>query len=319
MPSKYLHDLKDFPDLLRIIERDTGILAGLVEKDYWIMHVLYGLKKQGFSFEMKGGTSLSKGYGIINRFSEDIDIQINPPAALEVNTNTKNSKAGAVKSRKDYYDWLAKEIKIDGIISIERDHAFDDAEGQGRSGGIRLHYKNHIDEVAGLKEGILLEVGFDRVMPNNSLTISSWAYDKAADNREVAVTDNRALEIACYHPGYTFVEKLQTIATKFRQEQEGNKTYPNLMRQYYDVYSLLANQQVLDFIGTPKYKAHKEERFRGKEKGLVIPKSEAFTISDIALREQFKKRYEATAALYYNGQPSFDELLERIAANIDKL
>ena len=46
MPLSYLHDLKDFPDLLRIIEKNTGILAGLVEKDYWIMHVLYGLKKQ---------------------------------------------------------------------------------------------------------------------------------------------------------------------------------------------------------------------------------------------------------------------------------
>jgi predicted nucleotidyltransferase component of viral defense system len=43
-----------------------------VEKDYWIMHGLYGLQQMGMSFELKGGTSLSKGYGIIERFSEDI-------------------------------------------------------------------------------------------------------------------------------------------------------------------------------------------------------------------------------------------------------
>lgn len=254
MPPDYLHQLKDFPDLLRIIEQETGILAGLVEKDYWIMHVLYGLKQQGFSFEMKGGTSLSKGYGIINRFSEDIDIQINPPATREVNTNTKNTNTGAVRSRKEYYDWLAQEIKIDGITSIERDHAFDDAEG--RSGGIRLYYKSYTPAVDGLKEGILLEAGFDTVTPNNRITISSWAYDKAAGNAAVAITDNRALQIACYHPGYTFVEKLQTIATKFRQEREDNKTYPNLMRQYYDVYCLLANPQVQAFIGTEEYNTH---------------------------------------------------------------
>ena len=69
MAAEYLHQRKDFLDLLRIIEGETGILAGLIEKDYWIMHVLYGLKKQGFDFELKGGTSLSKGYQIISRFS----------------------------------------------------------------------------------------------------------------------------------------------------------------------------------------------------------------------------------------------------------
>jgi len=317
MPLSYLHDLKDFPDLLRIIEKNTGILAGLVEKDYWIMHVLYGLKKQGFSFEMKGGTSLSKGYGIINRFSEDIDIQINPPAELGVNTNPKNTKASAVDSRKKFYDWLANAIKIDGIVSVERDHDFDDTEG--RSGGIRLHYKTHTKPVEGLKDGILLEAGFDTVTPNNSLTISSWAYDIATDNPGITVIDNRAFEVACYHPGYTFVEKLQTIATKFRQEQEDNKTYPNLMRQYYDIYSLLDNKEVREFIGTEAYNAHKEARFKGKEKGLVIADSEAFLLSNRELRMQFQKRYKSTTTLYYKGQPSFESLLKRIADNIKQL
>ncbi len=40
------------------------------------MHVLYGLKTLGLDFELKGGTSLSKGFQIIDRFSEDIDIYI---------------------------------------------------------------------------------------------------------------------------------------------------------------------------------------------------------------------------------------------------
>ena len=64
----YLHEHPDFPGLLRIIEEETGILAHLVEKDYWIMHCLYGLKRQGYVFQLKGGTSLSKGYGIILAF-----------------------------------------------------------------------------------------------------------------------------------------------------------------------------------------------------------------------------------------------------------
>ena len=74
----YLHNNPEFKDLLRAVEREKKIERSLVEKDYWIMHVLYGLKQGGFKFELKGGTSLSKGYGIIHRFSEDIDIRIKP-------------------------------------------------------------------------------------------------------------------------------------------------------------------------------------------------------------------------------------------------
>ena len=40
----------------------------LVEKDYWLMHVLWGLQQQKLSFHLKGGTSLSKGHGCIHFF-----------------------------------------------------------------------------------------------------------------------------------------------------------------------------------------------------------------------------------------------------------
>lgn len=59
--SNYLHNHKEFNTLLRIVGAELNIEPGLIEKDYWIMHVLYGLKKQGYQFELKGGTSLSKG------------------------------------------------------------------------------------------------------------------------------------------------------------------------------------------------------------------------------------------------------------------
>jgi predicted nucleotidyltransferase component of viral defense system len=71
------------------VAAEQGIDPGLVEKDYWIMHCLYGLRQLGLTFELKGGTSLSKGFQIINRFSEDIDIRIEPPAEMDVK-NGKN-------------------------------------------------------------------------------------------------------------------------------------------------------------------------------------------------------------------------------------
>lgn len=315
--SDYLHNHKNFRDLLRIVGAELSIEPGLVEKDYWIMHVLYGLKQQGFQFELKGGTSLSKGYGIIHRFSEDIDIHIKPPVEMKINENPKNTNLGNIQKRKDFYDGLANEIKINGIIAIKRDEAFDD-ERQYRSGGIRLHYESKTDAIDGVKEGILLEVGFDTVTPNNPLTISSWAYEKAVQ-QSVDIIDNRAVDIACYHIGYTFVEKLQTIATKFRQEQEDNEERQNLMRQYYDVYSLLKDDTVKAFIGTEEYQKHKEARFPTKDYVIPIAENEAFLLRNPELRERFIERYKKTAKLYYKGQPDFNELLVEIDKWVEKL
>jgi len=318
MSKTYLHERPDFHELLKVLEAETGILIQLIEKDYWIMHCLYGLQKQGFEFELKGGTSLSKGFNIIDRFSEDIDIHsedidihIKPNPDLGVVENPKNEKPNSVKTRKDYYDWLASNIKIDGIVSVERDTTFDDTHAY-RSGGVRLFYKSVTGTVLGVKDGILLEVGFDTVAPNSPRLISSWVYDKAASIIGNEIIDTRAKDITCYHPGYTFVEKLQTIATKFRQEQLDGKERSNLMRQYYDVFSLLSHPEVQKFIGTEEYFAHKKNRFPAKDFEIPIAQNEAFLLSDPDLRERFRVRYQNTAALYYKGQPDFDMMLAEL-------
>jgi len=79
-PEIYLHEHPEFSDLVNIIVSDLKIDPYLVEKDYWIMHCLHSLGQAGYDFQLKGGTSLSKGYGIIHRFSENIDLHIMPPA-----------------------------------------------------------------------------------------------------------------------------------------------------------------------------------------------------------------------------------------------
>jgi len=111
-----------------------------------------------------------------------------------------------------------------------------------------------------LKEGILLEIGFDDTTPNMTRTISSWALDKASESG-VAFTDNRAIDVPCYHPGYTLVEKLQTVSTKFRQQQQKGDLPPNFLRHYYDISQLLDHPEVTAFIGTPEY--HARKRFEG--------------------------------------------------------
>lgn len=319
MPADYLHNHREYPELLRILSDEMRIEPYLIEKDYWLMHVLYGLKVQQFDFELKGGTSLTKGHKIIDRFSEDIDIHIKPPPEMNVNENPNNTKPNAVEGRRKYYDWLAQTIKIEGITSIERDHLFDNK--YFTSGGVRLHYTTKTEPVLGVKEGILLEAGFDTVTPNTTHTISSWALDKANRSGLIGkdVIDNRAADVACYHPGYTFVEKLQTIARMFRQEQTGTAPRANLMRQYYDVYCLLGHGDVQTFISTPEYKAHKAERFNQADAAIPIAENPAYLLPDPQMRTAFIKRYQDTSKLYYTGQPPFEDILERIKQYIDKL
>jgi len=64
MPDSFLHKRNDFRALVATVADSKKINhAALVEKDYWIMHAVYGLKQLGLTFELNGGTSLSKALG----------------------------------------------------------------------------------------------------------------------------------------------------------------------------------------------------------------------------------------------------------------
>lgn len=314
----FIHNDPEFKQILSIVASNKSIDITLIEKDYWIMHALYALHQQGIDFELKGGTSLSKGYGIIDRFSEDIDIHIRTNFGLQ--TEGKEDKPEIKNARKNFYDVLAKSIVINGIVSVERDYEFDDLD-KYRSGGIRLHYISYTPTLEGLKDGILLEAGFDTVTPNNPLTISSWIWDHLVSlNLHNNYIDNTAVGVACYHPGYTLVEKLQTIVRKFRNSSNPSVTDDkNFMRQYYDVYCLLGNPEIINFIGSPAYLSHKAARIKGADNGIPLTEHPALCLNDLEIRTSFKNRYLSTAKLYYNGQPDFEDILARIKTYLPKL
>lgn len=74
----YLH--KDDKELLRdiivTVSERTGIDESIVEKDYYVTMILKELVQRNPNVVFKGGTSLSKAYHVIDRFSEDIDITL---------------------------------------------------------------------------------------------------------------------------------------------------------------------------------------------------------------------------------------------------
>ncbi len=314
----FIHNDPEFKELLSIVSSKKGIDITLIEKDYWIMHALYSMKQQGIEFELKGGTSLSKGFGLIHRFSEDIDIHIRTNFGLEIEGKEDKSKVRA--ARKEFYDVLANSLSINGIIEIKRDHDFDDPE-KYRSGGIRLYYQSYTPTLEGLKDGILLEAGFDTVTPNKPIDISSWIWEHLVSiNASSNYINNTAVGVQCYHPGYTLIEKLQTIIRKYRnKDNPGASDDKNFMRQYYDVYCLLGDSDIQSFIGSAEYLAHKAARIKGADKQIPLREHPALLLIETEFRESFKSRYQSTSKLYYNGQPDFEEVLARIAMFLPKL
>ena len=72
----YLHkeDKELFRDIISLTSQKLGISEDIVEKDYYVTLILKKLSKIKYPVVFKGGTSLSKAFNVLNRFSEDIDI-----------------------------------------------------------------------------------------------------------------------------------------------------------------------------------------------------------------------------------------------------
>ena len=111
----FIHDAADFDDLLRIVASGRGIAPCLVEKDYWVTHALWALHHQGFDVWFKGGTSLSKGFGLIERFSEDLDLKVEPgKTIMPLVTNWKGEGTTAVSGRRASFKSLADLFVVPG-------------------------------------------------------------------------------------------------------------------------------------------------------------------------------------------------------------
>lgn len=303
---KFFHDHPDAKTLLATLAAERDYEAAIVEKDYWVMHCLWGLQHNGLRFEMKGGTSLSKGWGVIDRFSEDIDIRFDPIAGL----NLKSDAEKHVKARRAFYDELAGKIAIPGIV-VGRAVKFDDEKAQ--NGGISLKYRSHFEPLPGLKTEVLLEVGFGRTTPNEARDFSSWVLDKALA-AGLDVFDNRAPGVPCFNPEFTFVDKLQTISRRYRQHKsrgEERDRPREFLRHYYDHYMLLGMGRVKAFIGTPDYDKYKAEKLKGLD-AEAFASRKPFTLDEDGTFDLFEKEFASMKTLLLSKGPSFTEVAQRL-------
>lgn len=182
---KFVHDDSDFDALLRIVADKRKISVGLVEKDYWVTHVLWALQDAGFGLWFKGGTSLSKGFGLIDRFSEDLDLKLEPGVVpgIPAATDWKRESAKAVATREAHLRSLAAAVVIPGARVTLDEPLVDEL---WRSANIRVEYPgNHLESLSGvLKPFVLLEIGSARVTPFVACDMSAFVHEEllAQDN-----------------------------------------------------------------------------------------------------------------------------------------
>lgn len=127
----------------------TNINQSYLEKDWYMVYVLEiisSLNTDTLKAVFSGGTSLSKGYGIINRFSEDIDFSI---------IGLDNSSR---KERSRYKDELVKAINATGILSVEEDSIF--SRDENRFTNFYINYPKEFSLEDSLRSNLKLELNF---------------------------------------------------------------------------------------------------------------------------------------------------------------
>jgi hypothetical protein len=217
---KFVHDDEDFSQLLRSAATRAGVSPGLAEKDYWVTHALWCLQQQGFALWFKGGTSLSKGFSLIQRFSEDLDLKIEPGTVRAVPPVTSWTSTGKQRTaeRAAYFDALASNITVHGANVTEDVGRRDPAQ---RSAEFRVAYPGaHLADLgASMRPFVLLEVGSARVTPHVERDLSSFVHDELARLGQLAsFIDNRPGRLRCVHPYVTLLEKLDALQRRVPRE-----------------------------------------------------------------------------------------------------
>lgn len=245
---KFVHEDAEWRDLLAIVAGTTGKQVAFVEKDYWVAHALWALGDQGFEIWFKGGTSLSKGFSLIERFSEDLDVRLDAGTVAGLTTpvlpwddSKKNRRQRGIAEREAWFQSLAARILVPGC-SVRRNPLGSDE--RVRSAWIEVAYP--ILHAAALppemRDFVLLEVGHARVVPSVDCQLSSWVHDYLGSVGQLATfVDNRPRVVRCVHPLVTCLEKLEAIARKF----DKGKAAADFIRHYEDAARIVVRREAL--------------------------------------------------------------------------
>lgn len=306
----------DFAAFLAAAATESELPETFVEKDYWITEILRTIATTlGERAIFKGGTSLSKGWDLLERFSEDIDLfvdpAVEPPLCNERAINRAMKKLNRDVAAIPGLDFVRAGSKTIG--------------GRGRMD--TFLYRSHFPELEGFPPTVRLEPGIQSgKQPTTAVEISSivgrlLTKREAAD--ELHVEGLQPFEMTLLHFRRTFVEKLFAIHGKVERLKEDGAPLGRDVRHYADLYVLASRPEVTAMLASDEYEEIKvdyDEKSRTffprsyrPPPGLRFMTSDALFPSD-ELRAAIEPDYEEECRrLFFRRHPSFAEVLERFA------
>lgn len=305
--------------LFQEVSNTKGLSKAIIEKDLWVCVILdYLFTKSPWknNLTFKGGTSLSKAYNLIERFSEDIDLILDwrvlgydktePLEERSANQQDKLNKEILAKTSEFLQKIFIPKTKEDLLKLINQDLQIffeDDA--------VTVSYDNNYADKS-ILHVIRLEIGaLAAWTPTQIVTLRPYITEAYPEHFGDTFIDVRTTT-----PERTFWEKMTILHREaFRPE---NSTFPPRMsRHYYDIYRMaklgildraLQNPELLNQVAAFKAKfypqkwAHYELAKLGDLR-LVPP--------DYNLKP-LERDYTAMAGMIYGKRPGFNELMAEI-------
>jgi hypothetical protein len=299
-----------------------GVSELIIEKDFWVVWLLerlFALSEQLGPFTFKGGTSLSKGFRAIERFSEDIDISIGR-ATLGFAADAYFYEAGSVKETKRRIEEIRQKVRsyATGALlpalreRISSELADDWALEAGEAGSLRFLYPTkQRGEIGYIKPDVLIEFGHADSWPANDVEIRPYVVDALE-----AVTGS--VKVHVLDPQRTFWEKA-TILHEIAHREEALPFPARYSRHYYDLALLsrseigtaaVSNTELLSAVARFKSVFFASARARYD---LAKPGSLRLMFPPFR-REAVAADYEQMRPMLFGEIPSFEDICDRIAA-----
>lgn len=294
--------------------------AAVVEKDFWVCWALKKLFEHPSLAELlifKGGTSLSKVYGLIDRFSEDIDLvldwrEVTDEDPMEIRSRTKQGQLNTRinEAARNYIsntlvpmldEALGSHCEVDTLRGIE---------DLGHI--VRVEYPKTSD-TGNLLPYIQLEIGpLASWLPHSTYPVRPYAAEDFPNE-----FDDAECLVYAIDAERTFWEKA-TILHHEAHRPASSPVPERYSRHYYDLYlmsKVQVKQDAFAALGLLKDVVAFKKRFypRGwADYDSAKPGSLKLIPPDFIL-DAMRKDYEAMQEMIFGRRPTFDEMLEGLA------
>ena len=309
------------------IAEKTGMGPYAVEKDWWVVQTLAIIFEMeiGAHLVFKGGTSLSKAWRLIDRFSEDIDLAVDRAFLGFDGDLSRTQVANLRKATNTYisdvfYPALIAKTKEKGLVDV----AFQIIEAETNDQDpriIEVYYPNVIPTPGYIQPRVQIEIGCRSLREPYTEKLFSSLVDEYYPLASFAQV---AINVPVVNPERTLLEKIFLLHEEFQRPAEKIRV-DRLSRHLYDIYQLsktefaytaFENPALYETIVNHRYKF---TRVGGVDYNLHQPKH-INPIPKVNLLESWKKDYTTMQAeMIYGDSPSFDDMLATIKEFVAKI